>query len=78
MDKDVETVGMEIEDEKEIKLTPSFQLVIEENNEVYIYIIVALNCVKLLKDFYYCEPNNVTMYNYLLEIEQNLQEKYCL
>ena len=50
----METVGMEIKDEKEIELTQSIQLVIEENNEVDI--TVVLNSVKLLKDFYYCEP----------------------
>jgi len=42
MDKDVETVGMEIEDEKEIELTPPIQLVIEENNEVD-------SCIKFCK-----------------------------
>jgi len=46
----------------------------EDDNEVDI--VVTLNSLNILKNFYYREPTNGTMYNNLLEIKQNLHEKY--
>jgi len=36
----------------------------------------ALYSVKILKNFYYCEGENNATYNHLLNIEQDLHEKY--
>ena len=37
----------------------------------------ALTSLRSLTDFYYGQKNNTVLYNSLLEIEINLQEKYC-
>ena len=75
IDKDIDTVGLENEDEQEIDSKPSITFEMEENNGVDI--TVALNSLKVLKNFYYSEANNGRMYDNLLEIDQNLHEKYC-
>ena len=37
----------------------------------------ALNSVKLFKDLYYGEGENNATYNHLLDIKQDLHDKYC-
>ena len=75
IDDNIETQGIDNDDN-----SVDAEIIIQEHpfiEEDKVQIDAALSALKIVKSFYYGEEKNTCIYNHLLDIEQDLQEKYC-